>query len=333
MVFSIKGKHALVTGGTEGIGLAIVERLLGSGIGKVVIANRNEKLGAEMVAALGARFGRPDGHVSFVRMDVCDVPSIKAGFDAAVARLDGALDVVVANAGFSTTPIALQLRRGVADDFSAIAGNLVGTVYLGNLATLHWLARDAAGAFVSSSSGAGLQMAYGGPGTGIADPTYPAAKAGINSWTVHIQSAVDGLLLARKRTPGIRYAAILPGVVFTPFFPKVDPTLATEEAVKRHPFFSASLAVVGGFTPMSRLVDAYVRCIEDEGVRGAVWVVAGEAGEPVPYPGGRPGPHAIMDYISFGSTEEKELAIGRAQEVIEQMRKSAGAPAAPKPKI
>lgn len=89
MVFSVKGRVALVTGGTEvrtirarrtlwpnndlptclpkGIGLAVVERLLDEGA-RVIIANRNVQLAEKVVPELRAKRGLSEKQVSFVRM-------------------------------------------------------------------------------------------------------------------------------------------------------------------------------------------------------------------------------------------------------------------------
>src|ERR1051326_2956864 len=80
--------RALVTGGTSGIGTAIVERLSAEGAA-VVFTGRNPERGAEVAARTGA---------GFVAADVRDAASVEVSVAAAAARLEG-LDALVANAG------------------------------------------------------------------------------------------------------------------------------------------------------------------------------------------------------------------------------------------
>ena len=85
---ALRGTRALVTGGTSGIGTAIVERLRGDGAA-VVFTGRDETRGQEVAARAGA---------SFVRADVRDADDVKASVRKAVDVLGG-LDALVVNAG------------------------------------------------------------------------------------------------------------------------------------------------------------------------------------------------------------------------------------------
>ena len=81
-------KRALVTGGTSGIGEAIVTRLRDEGA-EVVFTGRDKTRGARVAAATGARF---------VPADARDAGEVSASVAAAVEALGG-LDTVVLNAG------------------------------------------------------------------------------------------------------------------------------------------------------------------------------------------------------------------------------------------
>ena len=81
-------KRALVTGGTSGIGEAIVARLAEEGA-QVVFTGRDEARGARVASGTGSRF---------VRADARDASAVGASVEQAVSLLGG-LDIAVLNAG------------------------------------------------------------------------------------------------------------------------------------------------------------------------------------------------------------------------------------------
>jgi NAD(P)-dependent dehydrogenase (short-subunit alcohol dehydrogenase family) len=83
----LAGRHALVTGGSSGIGLAVVRRFVREGA-RVVAVSRRPAPEAEAAGAAA------------IRCDVSDPAAVRAAFDGAVAAL-GSLDTVVLNAGIS----------------------------------------------------------------------------------------------------------------------------------------------------------------------------------------------------------------------------------------
>lgn len=92
-------RTALVTGGSRGIGRAIVERLAHDGI-SVVFSYARDRAAAEEVRAVE----RPEGVVvDAVQADLADPDAARALYDAADDRLGG-LDILVDNAGSDTVP-------------------------------------------------------------------------------------------------------------------------------------------------------------------------------------------------------------------------------------
>lgn len=85
-------RTAIVTGGAQGIGLAIVKRMLASGA-SVRIWDRDQKLLQQTLAGLS-------GPVSGDAVDVADQKSVEHGTAAAVAAL-GKIDILVNNAGIA----------------------------------------------------------------------------------------------------------------------------------------------------------------------------------------------------------------------------------------
>ncbi len=95
MLFDLKGKVALVTGGNGGIGLGIARGLAAAGAG-VVVAARNEAKTEAAVAELARLGTRALG----VAVDVADEASVAAMVETALAEF-GRIDTLVNNAGIS----------------------------------------------------------------------------------------------------------------------------------------------------------------------------------------------------------------------------------------
>ncbi len=89
----LKGKTAIVTGGSRGIGHAIVERLLEEDV-RVLFCGRNEKVGQAALAAFEQKY---PGKVFFAAADMEDPDTPKVLFDKAKA-LFGGVDYLVNNA-------------------------------------------------------------------------------------------------------------------------------------------------------------------------------------------------------------------------------------------
>ncbi|KAI9031105.1 hypothetical protein DFJ74DRAFT_702137 [Hyaloraphidium curvatum] len=290
MVFGVEGKVALVTGGSEGIGLAVVEELLSRGC-RVMIANRNEKLAAEVLARLAAEHG--EGRAGFVRMDLADLASCKASFKAAVDAF-GSCEIVFANAGYNNEESFLDGPDETS--ISMVNDNLLGTMMLAKAAVNHWLREGTPGVFVANSSAAGLHGVY--HAFAPSWYSYHAAKAGI----IQFCSTLQGDLESRAWAAGmdrsnIRTGVVCPGVVFTSIFSKMGDGNTPEEVAK-NPLWALALPVLGGFTPMEKMVEGIIRLFEDEECRGTALVVSGERGEARKYPKEM----ELEDYVSRGST-------------------------------
>jgi 3-oxoacyl-[acyl-carrier protein] reductase len=103
MDLGLKGKVAVVTGGSDGIGLAIAEGLAAEGVDVVVAAR-----GAERVRAEAGRIAKAYG----VRAEgvACDVAT-RAGTDALIAAIErafGGADILVNNAGTGSNETVME---------------------------------------------------------------------------------------------------------------------------------------------------------------------------------------------------------------------------------
>ena len=163
----LKQRNAIVTGGAQGIGRAIAERLLDSGA-TVVLWDRDSDLVAQTARTLAGR-----GEVSDAVVDVTDADGVASAFASAVER-HGRVDIMVNNAGIAgpTMPsweYPLEEWRAVVDV------DLNGVYYCCRAALPHMRERDY-GRIVNVASIAGKE---GNPNA----VAYSAAKAGVIALT------------------------------------------------------------------------------------------------------------------------------------------------------
>ncbi|RNF06946.1 short chain dehydrogenase [Trypanosoma rangeli] len=113
--FNIADCHALVTGGSTGIGLETARQLVRQGAKVVVVSARRTDVLRAAVAELRAEAGKDGTQVFYVEMDVSDEASVARAVNEVEATMTGGagLDLVVCNAGFS---IPLRFLETSADD-------------------------------------------------------------------------------------------------------------------------------------------------------------------------------------------------------------------------
>ncbi|MEU9321599.1 SDR family NAD(P)-dependent oxidoreductase [Streptomyces sp. NPDC048295] len=124
---SAEGRNFLVTGGNAGIGYFVAEQLAATGA-VVVLGSRDAAKADAAMASIRSRV--PGARVRQLRLDLADLPSLKAAVDG--LDLDR-LDAVVHNAG-----VALDdpPRRETGDGHEL----MFGTNHLGHFALTQWLA-------------------------------------------------------------------------------------------------------------------------------------------------------------------------------------------------
>ena len=186
------GRVALVSGGTKGIGRAIVEDLLGSGF-KVVFGARTTADVGELEKALSAR-----GEVMGVAADVRDPEACAKLVEQAVHRFGG-LDVLVNNAGVGR--FAPLHEMSLEDWHVQIDTNLNGVFFFTRAAVPH-LVRSSDAWIINIGSLAGRNPFAGGA-------AYNATKFGLLGMT-------EAMMLD-LRYEGIRVSLVMPGSVDTGF--------------------------------------------------------------------------------------------------------------------
>ena len=92
----LKNRTAIVTGGTRGIGLAIVKKYLENGANVAVAGSRQETVERAL-----AGLDEYQGHVLGIWPDLCDPEMVAAAF-ATVRERFGSLDILANNAGISS---------------------------------------------------------------------------------------------------------------------------------------------------------------------------------------------------------------------------------------
>ena len=92
----LKGKTALITGGTSGIGYEIAESFLRNGA-NVVISGRNEEKLRAATENLKKKY--KDCNIVGIKLDNCDISKMQSAFDEIVQECSGTIDILVNNAG------------------------------------------------------------------------------------------------------------------------------------------------------------------------------------------------------------------------------------------
>ena len=158
-----EGQVAVVTGGAQGIGKAICQRLMAGGAA-IAIWDMDSKLAKATVQELSAM-----GTSIAVDVDVTEQGSVEAARDATIRDL-GAIDILINNAGMSG-PNARTWEYEVDDWHRVMRLNLDGPFLCCRAVAPHMIERGY-GRIVSVSSIAGKE---GNPGA----PAYSASKAGL----------------------------------------------------------------------------------------------------------------------------------------------------------
>jgi 3-oxoacyl-[acyl-carrier protein] reductase len=188
----IDGKTAIVTGGSRGIGRAIVELLAAEGADVTFFYRDNSAAAADVVAAGRAR----GAAIAALQVDIRDSAACAVAVDG-VAERRGRIDILVNNAGI-TRDNALAAFDDA--DVAAVLDTNVSGVFNVTRAVVPYMTSQRAGTIVNLSSVSGDK---GGRG----QTNYAASKGAINAFTRAL--AVE--LAPRK----IRVNAVAPGMIET----------------------------------------------------------------------------------------------------------------------
>ncbi|VEN35105.1 unnamed protein product [Callosobruchus maculatus] len=248
MVFDIKGKIALITGGAAGIGLAYGEELLKNGIEGLVVADINEELGNETVDKFNKKYGAKKA--KFIKTDVTKKEQLEAAFQLAKSTF-GDLNLVINNAGILNDA---QWELEIAINCNAVVqGSLLGIQYMGKN---HG---GSGGVIVNIASILGLQKLEG-------CPVYVATKYFVVGLNRSFGSSYFYNLT------GIRFLTMCPGVTDTPLISE-----ANNFALKGFADLGRHLGEGLGALPPQPTTNVAVGLIKmiQDGENGSVWVSEG----------------------------------------------------------
>ena len=185
--------NVLVTGGSRGIGLAIAQRLAGSGYHVIAVARRESD---ELRDAIGVAGKEGHGRIHFRAFDLSEVDAIPA-FVKSLRDEFGAIYGLVNNAGLGTEGLLATMHNSEIEALMRL--NVLSPIILTKYVVRHMMA-DGAGRIINMSS---IIASTGYNGLSV----YAATKAAATGFTRSLAREVGKL--------GITVNAIAPGFVDT----------------------------------------------------------------------------------------------------------------------
>ena len=193
MEITLKGKVAVVTGGTRGIGYAVVRKYLEAGASVALFGSRQCTADAALERITSES---PGANVMALSPDLTDSASVEGAFGEVVKRF-GRIDILVNNAGISQS---LPLNEYSDEEMDKILDLNLKAVFVCSRAAARLMEADGGGVILNTSSVVSL---YGQPSGCL----YPTTKFAVNGLTKS---------LSRELAPrGIRVNAVAPGVTRT----------------------------------------------------------------------------------------------------------------------
>ena len=202
-IMMLQGKVAIVTGGTRGIGLAIVRTYLQNGAKVALFGSRAETVDKALTELKGENAA---WEVIGMAPDLTDYAAVKAAVDD-VAHRFGKVDILVNNAGISARE---PLEAYEPESFKRIMDLNVTALFNGCKAVEPIMKEQGGGCIINTSSMVSL---YGQP-SGVG---YPTSKFAVNGMTKSLARELGRL--------GIRVNAVAPGVTRTDMVAALPPEM------------------------------------------------------------------------------------------------------------
>lgn len=250
MDYPFKGKVAIITGGTSGIGLETGRQLLSQGA-KVALVGSQEEKGLKALQEL-AIYGEK---ISFIQGDIRKIQQCQDVVSRAAAHFGG-LDIIINSAGIYMEKIIDEVTEDEFDNMLNI--NIKGTYFICKYA-LPYLRQRGGGAIVNVSSDAGIN------GNCLCT-TYCASKGAVTTFTKAL--ALESIHY------GVRANCICPGDVDTPMLHQQLLGIENPEEYLRD---MAAIYPVGRIAQSHEIANVICFLASDKAsfVNGAVWTVDG----------------------------------------------------------
>lgn len=234
-----KGKTAIVTGGSQGIGSALVKAFLNRGY-NVVATSRHITNSKELSTS---------PQLTLIDGDIGLAATAAQVVETAVAKY-GSIDSLVNNAGIFITKPFLDFTD--EDLKRLVSTNIEGFIYITQLAVKQMLAQKSGGSVVSITAA-------------LADNPIAGINASVSMITKGGIDTITRSLAIEYAKEGIRFNAVAPGTVDTPLH-KNDPK-----------DFLKTLSPMGSLAEANEIVDAVIYLTEAPHVTGEVLHVDGGA--------------------------------------------------------
>lgn len=199
----LQGKVAIVTGGTRGIGIAIVRAYLQNGAKVALFGSRRETVDKALAELKNENTA---WEVIGAAPDLTDYAAVKAAVDD-VAQCFGKVDILVNNAGISARE---PLEAYEPESFKRIMDLNVTALFNGCKAVEPIMKAQGGGCIINTSSMVSL---YGQP-SGVG---YPTSKFAVNGMTKSLARELGRI--------GIRVNAVAPGVTRTDMVAALPPEM------------------------------------------------------------------------------------------------------------
>lgn len=223
-LLSLKGRVAVVTGGTRGLGEAMVRRLAQAGASVVVTARGKSALD-EIEAEVAAMGGTAVG----VQADAGSLGDGQRVIDVAVSRF-GKIDILVNNAAVFPGSLAIEISEKLWDQ--TLDTDLKGAFFLAKFAALEMIKAGHGGKIINILSTdffhpTGFLAAYGAAKGGLLAVTKSMAKE-LAPYGIQVNAVIPGATMTQERIEAIRS-----GKVQGPFQAVPDDAPKTKEMQRK----------------------------------------------------------------------------------------------------